>query len=63
MDHMERLRNPMGRLRGTPWLVPAAISLVAFVLAYALPRLSPLLKSADAGEDWWLFSGAAARCA
>ena len=57
MNGLERLRNILVRLRGSLWLVPAAMSLVACVAAYALLQLSPRLSPPGMDQGWWLFSG------
>ncbi len=57
MNGFERLRNMLVRVRGSLWLIPAGMSLVACIGAYAMLRLSPLLSSPVPGGAWWLFSG------
>lgn len=51
------MRNLLIRLQASLWLLPAVISALAFLVAYALLRWAPLLPSRMTGDLWWLFSG------
>lgn len=54
---LERLRNYLVRLRATLWLLPAGISVLACVLAFALLTWGPDFAGGTVDELWWLFSG------
>jgi uncharacterized membrane protein len=51
------LRNLLIGLQGSLWLVPAAMSALAFLLAYGLLRFAPTLPARSVRGLWWLFSG------
>ena len=54
-------RNRMVRVwqevRGSYWVIPAAMSLGAFVLAYLVPYLDDVVQGQSGDIPWWIYGG------
>ncbi|HEX2255823.1 MAG TPA: DUF2254 domain-containing protein [Afifellaceae bacterium] len=54
---MEQLTNFLNRVRASLWLLPAAMSAMAVILAWFLLFSDLELTDFNEAERWWLFSG------